>query len=100
MWKSALDGRMHRRALSPLEMELVNRPSPDLVQFPSIHDEAEKEYTMTIRGFIPSNMIAAIEKLHFDLAAQFEPLTEDMGEGGSGGMGGGGEIEKRGEEEL
>ena len=84
----------HRR-LNILEKELLNRPDPALVQCPSDHNEEEREYETLIRAQIDPNMIAAIELLHFELAAEWGPITEDMGEGGCGEMGGGGRNEER-----
>ena len=83
MWD--IDGRTRMRPLSVLELELLNRPDPALVRFPSNHDAEEREYTIMIKVEIAPNVVAAIEKIQFDLAAQFDPLTEDMGKGGVAG---------------
>ena len=91
MW-TALDGHVCRRALLDSEVELLNRPYLALARYPSypyqdpeegVVQEVlhEDEYNMMIMDQLAPNMIAAIERLHFDLAAQFDPLTEDMDTG-------------------
>ena len=95
MW-NGLAGQTLRRDLRGLEVELLFRPYPGLVRYPSysyrdpeewivedvLHEE--DEYTMLIRVQLAPNMIAAIERLHVQLAEDFNPLTEDMGWEGMG----------------